>query len=146
MGASNGLPWKRDMPADLWHFRQLTIGTSAIMGYHTYQSMGGPLVGRENIVVTSRQLPCGILTATSLQNALEKATRPPVVIGGAQLYEDALHQADIFYATEIKANFPTADRFFPILPSEFTETDRVSHVADTDNKYDFDFVTYQRTS
>lgn len=149
IGADNDLLWQRDLPADLRHFRRLTLGTSVIMGRHTFESLGNkPLPDRQNIVVTSR--PTGVpktLSALSLEAAFALAQYEPVVIGGGQLYAAALPVVDRIYATEVQATFPEASVFFPPLdPEEWTETAREHHEADEHNAYAFDFVTYQRIS
>lgn len=149
IGKHGDLPWGRALPGDLAHFRQLTRGGSVIMGRRTFESIGKkPLPERENIVISSR--PTGVekvLTAMDLESALALARYPAFIIGGAQVYAAALKHPDIdtIYATEIDASFPDADTFFPELDmAVWQETSRVHHSADAENKYDFDFVTYQR--
>ena len=85
----------------------------------------------------------------NLPSALALSRYPTFIIGGAQVYGDALKmpEIDTIYATEIDASFPDADTFFPELDmTVWRETSRVHHSADAENKYDFDFVTYQRTA
>lgn len=147
IGADNDLLWQRDLPADLKHFRRLTLGKSVIMGRHTFESLGAkPLPDRQNIVVTSR--PTGVektLSAVSLEAALALAQYTPVVIGGGQLYAAALPAVERIYATEVQAHFPAATVFFPELAAdEWTEVSRQHHTADENNRYDVDFVTYER--
>ena len=91
----------------------------------------------------------GVLTAMNLPSALALSRYPTFIIGGAQVYGDALKmpEIDTIYATEIDASFPDADTFFPELDmAVWQETSRVHHPADSENKYDFDFVTYQRAA
>lgn len=145
IGKNGDMPWGRDLPADLRHFRDLTIGKSAIMGYNTYRSIGRPLADRENIVVTSRRIPCGVTVARSLGEAYTKAAFQPIVIGGAQLYRAALPEIDVVYVTEVQAEFPGSDTFFPELPEEFREAQRLHRPADERNTYNLDFVTYVRS-
>ena len=121
------------------------------MGRRTFGSIGcRPLPERENIVISSRPTGVkGVLTAMNLPSALALSRYPTFIIGGAQVYGDALKtpEIDTIYATEIDASFPDADTFFPELDmTVWQETSRVHHPADAENKYDFDFVTYQRAA
>lgn len=144
IGERGDMPWHRNLPADLQRFRQLTIGKSVIMGYNTYKSIGRPLAERENIVVTSRRLPCGIIVAKSLEEAYERAEYEPCVIGGAMLYTAALESVDHIFATEVDGMFPNADTFFPPLTNDWQETSREHHRADERNLFDYDFVELER--
>ena len=149
IGAGGDLPWGRTLPADLAHFQRLTTVGCVIMGRRTFESIGcRPLPERENIVISSRPTGVkGVLTAMNLPSALALSRYPTFIIGGAQVYGDALKtpEIDTIYATEIDASFPDADTFFPELDmTVWREISRVHHPADAENKYDFDFVTYQR--
>ena len=147
IGAGNDLLWKRDLPADLQHFRDLTRGNAVIMGRKTYESIGGALGGRKNIVISHHfQVEDGVVFARNLQEAYNEAEGMDIsVIGGGSIYEQALRDVDRIYATEVKASFPNATVFFPKLDrSEWHEVTREPHRADGANKYDYDFVTYQR--
>lgn len=145
IGASNDLLWQRDLPADLAHFKQLTMGGSLIMGRNTFESIGRALPGRENIVVTHRPLDVvDVLAVDSLAKAYETAHGNQFIIGGGQIYAQSLQDADVIYATEVRASFPQAEVFFPELGDEWREVSREAHVADGRNKYAYDFVTYAR--
>ncbi len=151
IGRNGDLPWGRSLPADLAQFKRLTKGNDVIMGRKTFESIGcRPLPERENIVISSRPTGVkGVLTAMNLPSALALSRYPVFIIGGAQVYGDALKmpEIDTIYATEVDAAFPDADTFFPELDmAVWQETSRVHHPADAENKYDFDFVTYQRTA
>lgn len=151
IGQGGYLPWGRSLPADLANFKWLTKGGDVIMGRKTFESIGSrPLPERENIVISSRPTGVkGVLTAMNLSSALALSRYPVFIIGGAQVYGDALKmpEIDTIYATEIDASFPDADTFFPELDmAVWQETSRVHHSADAENKYDFDFVTYQRAA
>ena len=104
------------LPEDLRRFKQITLGTPVVMGRKTWQSIGRPLPGRRNIVVTrdAGLRPQGAETAPSLDAALALAGPVPLVhvIGGAEIYALALPIADELQLTEIDAEFP-ADTFFP---------------------------------
>lgn len=148
IGADNDLLWQRDLPADLRHFRKMTIGKSIIMGRKTFESIGSkPLPDRQNIVLSSR--PTGVdkvITAGSLAAAYAMAQYPVVVIGGESVFREALPDVDVIYATEVDADFPQASIFFPeIDKNEWQEVAREHNKADDKNKYDFDFVEYRKT-
>lgn len=149
IGRNGDLPWGRSLPADLAHFKKLTKGSNVIMGRKTFESIGRrPLPERENIVISSQ--PTGVkkvLTTMDLPSALALSRYPTFIIGGAQVYNDALKipEIDTIYATEVDAELPDADTFFPELDmTVWEEDDRVHRPADDDNAYAFDFVTYRR--
>lgn len=150
IGKDNQLLWK--LSADLKQFKNLTTGHSVIMGRKTFESIGRPLPNRTNIVISRQQdfvLPEGVLKASSLENAIELAkthegSEEIFIIGGGNVYEQALKITDKIYLTEVDANIE-GDAFFPTLDmSEWTETSRVSHHKDEKNEYDFDFVVLKR--
>lgn len=147
IGAENDMMWMGDMPADLKRFRALTIGKSVIMGRKTFESIGKPLADRQNIVV-SRRGPTGVqgvLTALSLRAAYTLAQHDVAVIGGGEVYAQALEDMDRLYVTEIDAEFPTATVFFPAIDeAKWREIEREHHEADERNKYAYDYVTYDR--
>lgn len=147
IGAENDLLWQRDLPADLAHFKRLTTGGSIIMGRKTFESIGRPLPNRENIVVS--RTPTGIagtLTVNSLNSAYELARYPIFVIGGGQVYADAINDMDVLYVTEVQADFPQATVFFPAIDKTiWREVSREHHESDEKNKYAFDFVVYEKT-
>lgn len=149
IGRGGDLPWGRSLPADLAHFKRLTRGGDVIMGRKTFESIGHrPLPERENIVISSRPTGVkGVLTAVNLSSALALSRYPTFIIGGAQVYGDALGvpEIDTIYATEVDATFPDADTFFPELDmTVWEETDRVHRPADEANVYALDFVIYRR--
>lgn len=144
IGNGGSLPWEGSMPADMRHFRELTIGKSVIMGRKTFESIGRPLPERQNIVVSRLGgiAVNGIVVARSLDEAYELADHDISVIGGGQIYEAALPDMDIVYATEIDTNLE-GDALFPELSKDqWSEQDRIEHAADDKNKYDYSFVTY----
>lgn len=146
IGANNDMMWSRDLPADLAHFKRTTTGGSVIMGRNTFESIGRSLPDRENIVVsrTPTSVP-GVLTAASLESAYELARYPIFVIGGGQVYAQAIDDMDKLYVTEVDAEFPQATVFFPpINREEWQEVSREHHDADDKNKYGYDFVVYER--
>lgn len=149
IGADNDLLWQRDLPADLSHFKELTLGKPIIMGRKTFQSIGRALPGRSNIVVSRSgfDVPDGVEVVDSLALAYELAGDSAMVIGGGQLYEQALNDMDILYVTEVDEVFPQASVFFPVIDlSVWQEVTRDHHDSNEKNKYAFDFVTYKRTT
>ena len=147
IGASNDLLWKLDMPADLRRFRDLTLGSAVIMGRKTYESLGNVLHGRLNIVVTHKFMDIPeLVLARGLKEAYAAAgERDIMIIGGGTIYEQALPDVDRIYATEVQAEFRNAEVFFPKLDQrQWREVSREKLYADGMNKYDYDFVVYQR--
>lgn len=145
IGADNELLWLRDLPDDIQHFRDMTMGGTIIMGRKTFDSIGKALPGRQSIVVTHRLLDLpDVLAVDSLAEAYAAAEREIFIIGGGSIYEQALKDTDVVYATEVQASFPAATVFFPALDGNWQEKEREHHTADERNKYDFDFVTYVR--
>lgn len=147
IGANNDLLWQRDLPSDLRRFKDLTIGKTVIMGRKTFESIGRPLPGRRNIVLSKSMTPTsGIELAGSLKEAFILSGDDNIfVIGGESVFQEALFSANTIYATEVKAVFPQATVFFPVIDmSQWQEVSREHHVADGNNKYDFDFVEYRR--
>ena len=154
IGKDNDLLWND--PRDQKHFRATTLGCPVIMGRRTWDSLPErfrPLPGRRNIVVTRQaewQAP-GAEVAHSLAEALallgDAAAMPKAfVMGGGQLYAEALPLADELELTEVNATFE-ADTFFPAWPREaFDEIRRESHPGTPEGGPGFDFVTYRRKS
>lgn len=147
IGAAGDLLWGRDLPDDLRHFKELTTGGVVIMGRKTYESIGRALPNRQNIVISHQALH---IDGATVVNSLEKAYKAAepgkevFIIGGGQIYAQALTTVNHIYATEVHAAF-TADIFFPAIDTtQWREVSRANHVADERNKYDFDFVTYER--
>lgn len=117
IGAENRLLWR--IPEDFAHFRRTTMGAPVIMGRRTWESIGRALPGRLNIVVSRRApaLPPGVLAARSLAEAVRLAAGAPrvFVIGGGEIYRQALPIAGRIWLTRIDADF-TGDAYFPTIP------------------------------
>ena len=147
IGIHNRLPWR--LPADMKRFRALTMGKPVLMGRKTFESIGRPLAGRTNIVVTqdrSYDGPIGVKVAHSVDEALaiESKAQEIMVIGGASFYLQLLPRAQRLYLTEIHHDF-VGDAFFPAWDStEWREVQRDDHVPDGDNPYPYSFVTLER--
>ncbi len=145
IGDGNRLPWH--LADDLQRFRALTMGHAVIMGRRTWESIGRPLPGRQNIVVTRQRALAapGAETAESLAAALALVRMPPPVfcIGGGLLYREALPLATTLHLTEIARAF-AGDTTFPAIDRRvFRETSREAHV-DANQGLDYAFVTYER--
>jgi dihydrofolate reductase len=143
IGAGNTLPWR--LPADMKRFRALTSGHAVIMGRKTWESIGGVLRDRQNIVVTRgpRLGMPGIETASSLEDALERVRMPAPAfcIGGAALYREALPRATTLYLTLLARAFE-GDATFPAFErSAWRESAREARAG---NGLDYAFVTYER--
>ena len=125
IGAGNHIPWR--LPGDFAHFKRMTMGKPLIMGRRTFESIGRPLPGRTNIVVTHQQgyQPPGVIVISSLEAALDhgqaiaKADRANEVMigGGAEIYRQALPIADRMYITQVMLE-PEGDTFFPPIDFE----------------------------
>ncbi len=148
IGRGGALPWR--LPADLRRFRAVTWGHPVVMGRRTWESIGRPLPGRRNIVVTRRRgyRAPGAEVVPSPQAALAAAAGAGevMVIGGAEVYAAFLPLADRILLTEVEAE-PEGDTFFPRLdPGEWRETARERHPADAENPFACSFVTLERAS
>lgn len=144
IGVNNRLPWH--LPEDLAHFKRTTSGHPIIMGRKTFDSIGRPLPNRRNIVVTRNPgwHHEGVETVTSLDAAIAAAGDDDVfVIGGAQIFAEALPLTQRLIVTEIDKAFD-CDTFFPkIDAAQWRETARERHHAPS-NDCNFSIVTYQR--
>ena len=144
IGIRNTLPWH--LPEDLAHFKRTTSGHAILMGRKTFESIGRPLPNRRNIVITRNGgwQHAGVETAGSLQEAAALVQAAPAfIIGGAQIYAEALPLVDRLIITRIGKVFD-CDAFFPALDQAlWQETARENHRSETSG-LDYAFVTYQR--
>lgn len=146
IGNKGKLPWH--LPADMHHFRELTMGKPVIMGRKTFESIGKPLEGRESIVMTSdpNYQAEGRVVVHSIEEALKAAegNEEVVIIGGGKIYEEFLPQADRIYLTEIHQDFE-GDTYFPEFDqNEWQETSRQDFEADEKNQFAYSFLTLER--
>jgi dihydrofolate reductase len=152
IGRDNALPWR--LKSDMRRFRVRTWGKPVVMGRKTFQSVGKPLPGRTNIVVSrgSDFSAPGVVVAPDLRAALETARGDAlrrgadeiVVIGGAEIYAQTLPIAGRLDLTLVKARPEGNTRFPPFDPQAWRETERSEHTAGPDDAADFAFVTYER--
>ncbi|MEM8561103.1 MAG: dihydrofolate reductase [Pseudomonadota bacterium] len=154
IGSGNDLPWH--LPEDLRHFKRVTMGKPILMGRKTFQSIGRPLPGRTNIVISRDSMLKveGVTVAASLDHAIDEATRvidrdsadEMVVIGGAEIYRAALPQVARLYMTEVHA-MVEGDVMLPLITwSQWRETQRERHSASAGNPFDYSFVVYERVT
>jgi dihydrofolate reductase len=146
IGKDNDMPWH--LPADLAYFKKTTLGKPIIMGRKTYESIGRPLPGRKNIVI-SRDINYkakGIDTVTSVDAALElvRDVEEVMVIGGGAIYSHCLSKADRLYITHIDADIE-GDIQFPFYDTNlWKKTSADKYLADEKNKHDLDFCIYEK--
>jgi dihydrofolate reductase len=152
IGKNNDLLWK--LPADMRFFKNLTWGMPIIMGRKTFESMRSkPLPGRINIIITrdpsSWQRVEGVLVVSSLDEAIAIARgtdcKEVFVIGGGEIYRQALGITDAIYMTRVEALYPEADTFFSeIDAATFSLSDSYVHPADEKHSHSFRFETWER--
>ncbi len=149
IGRDNALPWR--IPADLRHFKRLTVGKPVVMGRRTFESIGKALPGRHNIVLTRDPgwSAGGVTIAPNLAEAIAAAGLVPnaraeeiMIIGGAQIYAEALPSARRVHLTEVHAS-PAGDTLLPAFdPARWSETAREDHAADGEQP-GYSFVTLE---
>jgi dihydrofolate reductase len=148
IGRNNALPWH--LPADFAHFKAVTMGKPVLMGRKTYDSIGRPLPGRMNIVL-SRDPGLnieGVTTVTSFEQAKQAARDSDelMVIGGSLIYEMLLPEADQLYLTFVDGEFE-GDAWFPdFVTDEWEQVEKHVHAADEKNRYACEFVKFRRKS
>jgi len=146
IGLNNKMPWY--LPADLQHFKALTLNKPIIMGRLTWESLPGLLPQRPHIVISrNSQYQCeGAMLAHSILDAIEKAgaVEEIMIVGGANIYQQALELADKIYLTIINTGIK-GDAFFPEIDLKiWQQTALIHHKADAKNQWDYDFLTYQK--
>jgi len=147
IGRGNQLIWH--LSDDLKRFKTLTSGHHIIMGRKTFESFPKPLPNRTHIVITRQKdytAPDGVIIVHSLEDAIDaaKSDKQPFIIGGGQIYEQAMNLADKIELTRVHEDFE-ADAFFPEIDTTvWKETHNVFNKKDTDHDYEFSFITYER--
>jgi dihydrofolate reductase len=145
IGKDNKMPWH--MPADLKHFKKVTMGKPVVMGRKTYESIGMLLPGRENVIVTRDQAyqVAGATIVHSLEQAIEhlSTVEEIMIIGGSNIYSQMLAKAETLYLTFIDLDV-AGDACFPDWGSGWLERESESHVADEKNPHPYRFVTLDR--
>ena len=147
LGKDNDLLWH--LPDDFKRFKQLTTGHKIIMGRKTFESFPKPLPNRTHVVITRQKdykAPEGVIVVNSLEKAIQasKSDSSPYIIGGGEIYKQAMNLADKIEITRVHENFD-ADAYFPkIDTSIWKETSNVFHKKDENHDYEFSFLTYER--
>lgn len=150
IGKDNQLPWH--LPADLKFFKQTTMGKPVVMGRKTYESIGKPLPGRTNVVLSSQadvELPEGVLLYNNVKGALNHLSDNDEVfiIGGGKIFEETLPVMNRLYVTIVKTAVEDADVFFPHIDhSHWKLAWEEAHIADEKNKYDYTFQRWERVN
>jgi dihydrofolate reductase len=152
IGRDNRLPWR--LPADLAYFKQVTMGHPVIMGRRTWESIGRPLPGRRNIVVSRN--PAYVAPGATVVGSLDEAWRvagdssvdgpakEACVIGGTSLFEEALPVADRIHLTEVEADVPGDTWFPPFDRTAFTEREVARQPRDERHEHAFRIVVLER--
>ena len=146
LGKDNKLIWH--LPSDLKRFKKVTLNHHIIMGRKTFESLGKPLPNRTTIIISRNTdfKADGCVIVDSLQQAIKasKEDENPYILGGAEIYKQAIEIADKLDLTFVHHQFE-ADAFFPKIDKTiWKETSREDFKADDRNKYDFSFVTFER--
>jgi len=148
IGKDNKLLWK--LPNDMKHFKNITWGMPVVMGRKTFESLGKPLPGRKNIVITHQRgwKADGTVVVNNLEDALfvakETDTKEIMVIGGGEIYRMAFEKAKRVYLTRVKVE-PEGDTFFPhIDPGVWRLLSQKDHEADEKNAYGYSFQVWER--
>jgi dihydrofolate reductase len=147
IGKDNQLIWH--LSDDLKRFKELTNGHHIIMGRKTFESFPKPLPNRTHIVISRQanyQVPSGVIVVNNLEDAFDaaKSDKQPFVIGGGEIYKQAMAFADKIELTRVHENFD-ADTFFPKIDTTiWKETNNTYHAKDEKHLYDFSFLTYKK--
>ena len=146
IGLEGGLPWY--LSADLKHFKSITMSKPLIMGRKTHESIGRPLPGRQNIIVTRAKAfkADGCTVVHSLEDALHAAgdVDEVIIMGGSGIYDQILARADRLYLTEVHADVK-GDVYFPEFDKgDWPEVEREDHFVDETNDFDYSFVVLER--
>jgi dihydrofolate reductase len=152
IGKNNDMPWH--LPADLAYFKKITLGKPIIMGRKTFESIGRPLPGRRNIVISRDKSyqAMGIDVVHSVEQALalvngsveNNAVDEIMVIGGGAIYRHCLAQADRLYVTHIKANIEGDTQFPDYDDGTWLKVNSEVRLSDDKNLYPLDFCIYER--
>nr|AIA17402.1 Dihydrofolate reductase [uncultured bacterium] len=146
VGINNQLPWR--LSADLKRLKTLTMGHHLIMGRKTYESIGRPLPGRTNLIITrNRNYKAeGCVVVSSLKEALEKAKddAEPFIFGGGEIFREGLPMVNKIYMTRIHENIQGDTRFPELNASEWKEISRQDFSADEKNDHDYSFIDLVR--
>ena len=143
IGNNNSLIWK--LPADLKRFKQITTGSTVVMGRKTYESIGKPLPNRRNIIITrdTNYLVDNCEVVNSLEEALMLCNNECFIIGGGEIYKQSIDIADKIYLTLVQEDFE-GDTYFPEIGKEWTKVFREDYEGDEKNEHKDSFIDYER--
>lgn len=148
IGKDGKMPWH--LPNDMKHFKNITWGMPVVMGRKTFESLGKPLTGRKNIVISRQNnfLQEGAVVVNSIDDALfianETDAKEVMVIGGGEIYKALMEKAGRIYLTRVDAE-PEGDTFFPVIdPKVWSLTSQKDQEADEKNAYNYSFQTWER--
>jgi dihydrofolate reductase len=143
IGNNNSLIWK--LPADLKRFKQITTGSTVVMGRKTYESIGKPLPNRRNIIITrdTNYLVDNCEIVNSLEEALMLCNNDCFIIGGGEIYKQSIDIADKIYLTLVQEDFE-GDTYFPEIGKEWTKVFREDYEGDEKNEHKYSFIDYER--
>ena len=150
IGQDGTMPWH--LPEDLKHFKKVTSGATILMGRRTFQSLPGVLPKRHHIIITAdpsftkdhKRVRISHDLETELR-AAQKSDEEIFIIGGGQIYKQALPFADRLYLTFVHASYPNADTYFPEIDwSQWEETERSEMMTGEETKTPFEFVNFRR--
>ncbi|MBT8228670.1 MAG: dihydrofolate reductase, partial [Bacteroidia bacterium] len=145
----NDLPWH--LPGDLKFFKETTMGKYVLMGRKSFESIGRPLPGRTNIVVTRNRdfYHSGVIISNSISDGILLAKKAGVdelfILGGSNIYHQTINLWDKLYITRVNAHIDNATAFFPgVVYEQWKLVSEEPHTADEKNKYDYSFCVYHR--
>ena len=149
IGKEGKLLWT--LPNDMKFFKNVTWGMPVVMGRKTFESLGKPLAGRKNIVITRQAgwKADGAVVVKSMDDAMFVATNTDaleiMVIGGGEIYKEFFTKANRIYITRVDAEFEEADTFFPVISAkEWHLVSQKNHEADEKNAYNYSFQVWER--
>jgi len=146
IGQGNRLPWR--LPDDLRRFKSLSMGKPVIMGRRTFESIGRPLPGRTNIVVSGqpglRLEGCIVVPSVDAAIAAVGSAPEAVIAGGAQIYRQTLPRVEVIHLTRVHVCVDGDVHFPALAPDEWREAQREHHSADEDHPHAFSFITLER--
>ena len=145
IGKNNQLLWH--LPNDLKHFKDITAGGTVIMGRKTYDSVGRPLPKRRNIIITRQTIEiagCEVVNSLDAAIALCEDEAEIFIVGGAEIYRQAMHICNRIYLTIVHHSFD-ADTFFPEIDyKDWKETTREDHETDEKHAFNYSFITLEK--
>jgi len=145
IGSNNGMPWH--LPADFRHFKEVTMGKPVIMGRKTFESIGRPLPGRQNIVISRSGFSAeGITSADSIDMAIQLAgdVDEVMIIGGANIYHQTIDRADRLYLSHVDVECE-GDAWFPeYINTKWNVVSETSYKSNEKNKFNFKVCIYER--